>query len=69
MRVLIERLTSCNCDTINPSTKWVEMDIDLDNLDLDIDDAALAEKIEAKLQEDEVEIEAINDCESGACAI
>ena len=47
----------------------IEMDIDLNNLDLDIDDAALAEKIEAKLQEDEVEIEAINDCESGACAI
>ena len=51
------------------NTKGIEMDIDLDNLDLDIDDAALAEKIEAKLQEDEVEIEAINDCESGACAI
>lgn len=54
---------------IKTSTKGIEMDIDLDNLDLDIDDAALAEKIEAKLQEDEVEIEAINDCESGACAI
>ena len=51
------------------NTKGIEMDIDLDNLDLDIDDAALAEKIEAKMQEDEVEIEAINDCESGACAI
>lgn len=45
------------------------MDIDLDNLYLDIDEAALAEKTEAKLQEDEVEVEAINDCESGACAI
>lgn len=45
------------------------MDIDLDNLDLDINEAELDAKLEAKLQEDEIEIEAINDCESGACAI
>jgi hypothetical protein len=44
------------------------MDIDLDNLDLDIDDAALAEKMEAKLQEDEQSIEADNDC-GDACKI
>lgn len=41
--------------------------MDLD--DFEIDERALAEKLEAKLQADEVEIEAINDCESGACAI
>ena len=45
------------------------MDIDLDDLDLDINEAELDAKLEAKLQEDEKEIEAINDCESGACAI
>ena len=45
------------------------MDIDLDNLDLGINEAELDAKLEAKLQEDEIEIEAINDCESGACAI
>ena len=37
-----------------------------------IDDRALAEaeqRREQKLTDDEIEIEAINDCESGACAI
>ena len=40
--------------------------------DFDIDESALAEaeqRREQKLADDEIEIEAINDCESGACAI
>lgn len=43
-----------------------------DLVDFELDERALAEadqRREQKLQEDEVEIEAINDCESGACAI
>ena len=44
--------------------------MDLDNFEIDERELAEADKRrEQKLTDDEVEIEAINDCESGACAI
>lgn len=45
------------------------MEIDIENLALDVDEEAFNEKREKQLLADEVPIEAVNECESGACAI